>query len=500
MDDKSTILIVDDESVVQQVLKALLAEEGYFISFANNGTEALTQAARITPDLILLDVMLPDMNGFDVCRQLRASPLLAEVPILMLTALGDPGSRLRGIESGADDFITKPFDSIEFLAKVRTISRLNRYRRLLEERIQREHAEQALRESEERYRTISELTSDYAYALRIEADGSVVPEWVTGAFARITGFEPEEAVARGSWDRHVHPDDRPIIHRRTRALLAGRQDVSEFRIVTREGEVRWLRDHAQPMREGPHGRVVRVIGAAQDVTEHRRAQREIAQHRKGLQRLSTQLINAQEAERARLSRELHDELGQALTAVSLNLAEILKGLPPESVPRLGEKLVEARSLTDQALDLVRKIALDLRPGILDDLGLVAALRWHVKRWTRTFGVEVEFRAMNLDQRLDPDVETALYRIVQEALTNVAKHAQAANVRVTLERKPSAVVAHVEDNGRGFVANGLAVRETLEPGAGLLGMRERVSLLGGKLDLWSRPGQGTRLSVEIPLKE
>jgi signal transduction histidine kinase len=369
MDDKSTILIVDDEAAVRQILAELLGEEGYRLAFAGSGTEALAQAGTLSPDLILLDIMMPDMDGFETCRRLRANPRLAEVPILLVTALQAPEHRLRGIEAGADDYIAKPFDSIELLAKLRTITRLNRYRRLLEERTRREQAEE-----------------------------------------------------------------------------------------------------------------------------------EVARHRRDLQRLSAQLMSAQEAERARLSRELHDELGQALTAVSLDLAEALKALPPESGDRLGEKLVEARSLTDQALDLVRRIALDLRPGILDDLGLVAALRWHLKRWTRTFDIEVEFQAVNLEERLDPEVETALYRIAQEALTNVAKHAQASRVGVYLERKPCAVVALIEDNGRGFESGELAVREASEQGAGLLGMRERVALLEGKFNLWSRPGHGTRLSVEIPVPD
>jgi signal transduction histidine kinase len=369
MDDTSTILIVDDEAVVRDALGELLAAEGYNPAYAANGAEALAQASKLTPDLILLDVLMPDMDGFEVCQQLRNSPLLAEVPVVMLTALDAPQHRLRGIEAGADDFISKPCDAIELLAKVRTISRLNRYRRLLEERTRRAQAEE-----------------------------------------------------------------------------------------------------------------------------------EVARHRRDLQRLSAQLMSAQEAERARLARELHDELGQALTAVSLNLAEVLKGLPSEAIPRLGEKLVEARSLTDQALDLVRRMALDLRPGILDDLGLVAALRWHLNRWTKTSDVEADFHVVNADTRLDPEVETALYRIVQEAMTNVAKHAQATKVRVCLERKSSAIVASVEDNGRGFAAMEPSARETPEHGVGLLGMRERVALLGGEFNLRSRPGHGTQLSVVIPLQD
>ncbi len=131
MNQSSTVLIVDDEPAIRLTLKALLFTEGYELAFASNGSEALTKAAELTPDLILLDVMMPDIVGFDVCRQLRADPQLAEVPVIMVTALDDYNSRLLGIEAGADDFISKPFDPAELRARVRTVTRLNRYRTLL---------------------------------------------------------------------------------------------------------------------------------------------------------------------------------------------------------------------------------------------------------------------------------------------------------------------------------------------------------------------------------
>ncbi len=131
---KHTILIVDDEEIMRDIIEGSLAGRGYNLAFAANGAEALAKASELTPDLILLDVMMPDMNGFEVCRHLREDPRLAEVPVIIITALGDRESRLRGINAGADDFLNKPFDIVELQARVQTITRLNRYRRLLTER------------------------------------------------------------------------------------------------------------------------------------------------------------------------------------------------------------------------------------------------------------------------------------------------------------------------------------------------------------------------------
>ncbi len=141
MQPPSTILIVDDQVSAREILRELLAEQGHNLAFAGSGKEAWAKAAELIPDLILLDVMMPDIDGFEVCSRLRADPHLAEVPIIMVTALNDHYARMQGIEAGADDFITKPFDLMELEARVRTITRLNRYRRLLMERTRRQQAE-----------------------------------------------------------------------------------------------------------------------------------------------------------------------------------------------------------------------------------------------------------------------------------------------------------------------------------------------------------------------
>ena len=134
MPQTSTILVVDDMPAMHQLIATLLGKYGYHLEFASNGEEALSKAAALSPDLVLLDIMMPGMDGYEVCRQLRAAPLLAEIPIIMVTALGDRASRLKGLDAGADDFVTKPFDQSELGARVRAIIRLNRYRRLLAER------------------------------------------------------------------------------------------------------------------------------------------------------------------------------------------------------------------------------------------------------------------------------------------------------------------------------------------------------------------------------
>jgi K+-sensing histidine kinase KdpD/CheY-like chemotaxis protein len=165
---ESTILVVDDEAVIRETLERLLSSEGYAVASANSGTEGLAKAAELVPDLVLLDVVMPDLDGFEVCRRLRSDPLLAEVPVVMVTALGERGARLKGFEAGADDFVSKPFDNAELLARVRTITRLNRYRRLLEEQARRQEAEKVVRQRTRALELINRSARAFSSTLNLD--------------------------------------------------------------------------------------------------------------------------------------------------------------------------------------------------------------------------------------------------------------------------------------------------------------------------------------------
>jgi PAS domain S-box-containing protein len=224
----------------------------------------------------------------------------------------------------------------------------------------------------------------------------------------------------------------------------------------------------------------------------------VREHQSDLQALSAQLINAQEEERKKISRELHDELGQALTAMSINLAIADTALPTGSDPLVGERLAETSELVDRTLEQIRDLSLELRPSLLDDLGLLPALRWYVNGYAERGGVDVELEAIGLDDRLTPAMETVLYRVCQEALTNVARHAQASTVLIRLEHTHDTVTAVIEDDGVGFDAGQPAAPGHPRRGIGLLGLRERVSSQGGSIRVESRPESGTRLIVKIPI--
>jgi signal transduction histidine kinase len=237
----------------------------------------------------------------------------------------------------------------------------------------------------------------------------------------------------------------------------------------------------------PGGQVA-VYGIYRDITERKRAE-------ELLQTFSQRLIETQEAERRRVARELRDEIGQALTALKLNLETLRHSVNawPDAQP-----LQDSISIVDRALQQVRELASDLCPSLLDDLGLVAALRWYVDRETQRAGLMAEVVAGPFESRLPPELETACFRIAQQALTNIVQHAQARHVWVELRQHAAELQLVIRDDGIGFDVHAIESRHVSDVHLGLQGRQERALILGGQINITSTPGHGTEVHVRFPL--
>lgn len=357
--------------------------------------------------------------------------------------------------------------------------------------------EQSLRESERRYRLVSELTSDYAYAFQIEPHGRTVRQWTTAAFARITGYAPEEFDARG-WEHLYHPDDRAAAVARLRGGFTGRPYTEEFRTITKSGEVRWLRNHIRPIPDAGGNQIMQVYGAAQDITESKHAEERLKNFGEQLRALSAHLQSVREEERTHISREIHDELGQLLTGIVIDLSWLEDHLSDgdnEAARPLLEKTKSMLELADQVIDTIRRIATELRPGLLDDFGLAAAVEWYTREFQKRTGIDCDLSSTLEDIKLPSDISIAVFRVLQEALTNVARHARATRVDVILEEDDHHVILQVQDNGRGAQGGELSDTKSL----GILGMRERMFSLGGEFDIASTQGRGTSVTARIPVR-
>lgn len=240
---------------------------------------------------------------------------------------------------------------------------------------------------------------------------------------------------------------------------------------------------------------LRAEAALRESEEHyRQLFTEAQAMQESLRELSTRILHVQEQERTRISRELHDEVGQALTAINVNLAMLVRKAVSDPV-LFQNKTLETQGLVEQTMATVHRFAHELRPAMLDDLGLLPALRTYVNSFAERNSIQVRFRSSAEAERLDGERKTVIYRVAQESLTNIAKHAQATKVEVSIRKLKGCVCVKVEDNGRAFDINAANGKKRL----GLLGMQERVRLVSGRFAVESAPGKGTIVRVEIPFQ-
>ena len=347
--------------------------------------------------------------------------------------------------------------------------------------------EAALRASERRlHRAVAEAP----VPVLLHADDGEVLQ-VSRAFTEITGYAHAEVPTIAAWTERAYGERRDAVRETIDRLYDadGRVDEGEFVVRTKHGDERvWLFSSSPLGRDGDGRRL--AISMAADVTARRRAEGDV-------RRVSSQLLRAEERERRRVSQELHDELGGLLTSLQMSL----KMNPAQSEAARAE-LAESEGLVRTMLDKVRDLSLDLRPSLLDDLGLGPALDQLVGRFSARTRIDVDLRCeVAAGDRFPTDAETTAYRVVQEALTNVARHAGAARAQVLCHREPGRLVVHVVDDGDGFDPD-RSDPDGFDPGgaesAGLAGMRERAELAGGRFELTSAPGAGTRVTVSLPV--
>jgi PAS domain S-box-containing protein len=356
--------------------------------------------------------------------------------------------------------------------------------------VERQSADHALKASEMRYRRLFETAQDGILILNA---GTGQIDDVNPFLTDLLGYSREQLLGNRIWEIGPFKDVKA--------------SKAEFRELQREAYVRYddlpLETSAgKSINVEFVSNVYQVNGTKviqcniRNITERKQAEAKRKEYNRKLQVLSRRLVEAQETERRNIARELHDEIGQALTVMQLNLQAMLQSPGADALtPRLNESL----KVVERVLEQVQDISLDLRPSILDDLGLEPALRWYTDRQAALVELKVEFHADPLEQRLDPVIETECFRVAQEALTNVVRHAQAKAVTVELRKEEGQLHLCVRDDGIGFdvaVVREKAVRGT---SLGLLSMEERAVLAGGRLEFNSVPGRGTEVHAWFPLK-
>jgi signal transduction histidine kinase len=377
-----TILSVDDNDAIRYSFTRYLREGGYQVIEARTGEEAL-ELARHDPALITLDINLPDIDGYEICRRLKADPDTRDIPVLHISAsFVEAPDRARGLDGGADAYLAEPIDRLELLATVKALLRMR----------------QAQRE------------------------------------ARREAAEAEIA----------------------RKTLQAVNESLEIRVRERTAEVE--------------------------------------RERREVQELSSQLLQAQDKERRRISRELHDSTGQLLVTLAMNLAR-LKSEQIWSNPDVDALIDDTTAIVDEMSRQLRTMSYLLHPPLLDEAGLLSAVKWYINGFTSRSAIDVSMECSEL-RRLPEELEITLFRLIQESLTNIHRHSGSKTAVIRLNENDSFVHLEVIDQGQGFGSTG-SPDSRLKTGVGIAGMRERVRRFGGSLEISSSPN-GTAVRAHLPI--
>jgi PAS domain S-box-containing protein len=353
-------------------------------------------------------------------------------------------------------------------------------------------AREALRRSEERFRQLAENIDEVIWIRKVEGWRL---EFVSASYAKVWRRSIEDFDRQpDQWKEAIHPEDRDHVARCAEQLpTTGEYDMT-YRVIWPDGSIRWIHDRAIPVRD-PQGRLIRVAGIAEDITERKRAEQQVENFAEMLKILTNRLFEVQEDERRHLARELHDEIGQSLTAAKMGI-ELARQLgdPVARTLRLDDSL----AVIDHLLQSVRALSIDLRPALLDEVGLAAALRAHSESQAARGGFALRLVVEETMPRCHSAIEIACFRVAQEALTNILRHARARNVKIELRRGAEELVLRVRDDGVGFDVAAANARVASGGSFGLLSMRERVNLAGGNFVCKSSAGHGAEIQATFRL--
>lgn len=478
------VLVVAAADAAAAQLVAPFESAGYSVTYERvDSSAAMSRAvADQAWDLVVCSdaQSLPCTSAIEILDQ-RA----LDVPVIVVSDTVSDAAAHDALEAGASDAI--PTSMLPRLVPI--AERALRYAG-----ITRQHKvmQAALKESEARFRTIASNIPGMVYQMVLEASGNLVFTYVSeGAYALLE-VRPRMLREQPSLFLDlISPEDRQSFeHGMAESASALTAWNWEGRVlIGEEREVKWINLRASPRRS--EGGTVQWEGIMWNITKSKLAEHEILGSRQQLQALSSHLETIKERERANIAREIHDDIGGTLTAIKIDLLWIASRMPQDRED-LMEKVSSLEGLVDQAMTTSTRIARDLRPSILD-FGVVAAIEWQTQEFRKRLGIECRLDAEG-DIELDPDVAMAVFRIFQETLTNITKHAGATRVQINIGTRDDWIVLHVMDNGRGMARHELAKPRSF----GIRGMRERARYFGGDVDVKSAPGQGTTVTVRIPL--
>lgn len=481
---KAKILIVEDEVIVSRDIKRVLQSLGYnVVATCISGEEALKEVKKSKPDLVLMDIILKGkMNGIEAARKIKQN---FDLPVIFLTAYSNITYINRAKATEPFGYILKPIDERTLHIPIElALAKHTRFQK------EGEKVGEALRESQIRYKQLVENINEGI--LMQDNKGKIT-------YANEKFMHMIECSAEDILDHSIQDclGDRLVQYNHDNKRNANnRWHPYETTWKQKDGSIRYITLSPKPIRD-QRGRVKGTVAVATDITERRNMEMELKRSEEELRRLSQYIQSVRERESKRIAREIHDELGQKLTALKMDLSWLSQRIVLSDVgqKRYSDKVSDMSSLIDKTIKTVQKICSELRPGLLDDLGLFPAIEWLTQDFQARTNITCRIDIENEEIEINPEVSTAIFRISQEALTNVVRHSKASSACLTIRETNGYLELVVEDNGIGIKQKDILATKSL----GLVGMSERLWPFKGEFEIKGVPKKGTMLRVKIPME-
>jgi two-component system sensor histidine kinase UhpB len=484
---KLDILMLEDVDSDAELVKFELRKAGidFSIRLVDTREDFLRELETRLPDVILGDYNLPAFSGLAALKLSRK--ICPDVPFIFVSGAIGEEVAVDTLKEGATDYVLKQRLARLSAAVERALEDAAKRRQLRQ-------AEERLKESEERFRILFETAGSFISVA--DTDGRLLE--LNPEAERLSGWQRQEVLEKSFLKLFVPQAYEKAVKEDFQKVLSGQETRGfEMPLKLRDGGERPFLWNVNRLL-GKDGEVLGVMAVGQDITAQKRAEGDLRESEQKLRLLTTQILNAQEDERKRISRELHDELGQSLTVLKLGLRGVNRYL--SEPPEIKEELDNIALYLDETIEKVRRLSRALSPAILEDLGLVPALKYLMDEFSPHYTINHDFAIEDLDHLFPKEAQIIIFRIFQESLTNIAKHAQASKVHLAIRQADGEVLFEVEDDGQGFEVGMILNRSSMNKGLGVAALYERAKMLGGSLQIQSRKGWGTRITCAVPVEK
>lgn len=482
------ILVIDDMEVNLALIKAIIKNDhpDFEVLLSKSGKQGLILANSKMPDLIILDLMMPDMDGYEVCQHLKSQEETKAIPIIMVSAYGENSEvRARGLRLGADAFLCKPFNRVE----IKELINVALKHKVREEVLQKgnldlrhlmEQRTEKFREIEERFIQISDY--DIQFFWEVDSKGKIV--YISSVAEKILGYSIEEIIGKNFLCFFYDPIERSQINKLLHNFIRNRLSFrgEEHIMIHRNGADVWLSVSGFPVFDKK--KIIGYRGVNRDITlrkkvedQLRKSMKEVEDYKEKLKILNSTLTLAEESERRRIAEILHDNLGPTLSLANLKITSAINKKSPDDIHRL---LNESTILIQDAISQSRLLTYDLIPPVLYELGLICAIKWKLDQMTEAYGIKTSINSIDVNLSISDPSRILIFRIISELLLNIIKHAHATFIEVDVILTTDQICISLLDNGTTPNTNIELSHLQRQEGLGMLLIRERLDSIMGTM--------------------